>query len=188
MGTDDHRSAGRACEPDSDFSAAGLEPDAFRIEAHDDTFGFENLLNRSRYIVVLSRDQPWRPLHDGHRGTEAAVHLRKLKADIAAADHDQMAWQRVELENRRVGQCGNTIDSGQFRNERAAAYIDEDVLRGDPITAHLHLARRDKARVAMVNRATLHPLKPGFDAPSCSRRDHVLAPLHGLHVNCDFTP
>ena len=60
------------------------------FEAHGDALGFENLLDRGRYVLVLARDQPRRLLHDGHRGAEAAVHLRELEADIAAADHDQM--------------------------------------------------------------------------------------------------
>ena len=98
-----------------------------------------------------------------------------------------MLRQRVKLENRRIGQGYDTIDSGQVRNECAAAHIDEDVLGSEPVPAHLHLARRKKARVAAVNRATLHALKPGFDARSCSRHDHVLARLHGLHVNRDLT-
>ena len=123
--------ARRALKPDGDFSAPGLEADAFRLEVHGDAFGFENLLNRGRDILILTRDQPRRHLHDGHLSAEAAVHLCELKADIAAADDDQMPRQRVELENRRVGQGGDTVDSRQVRNARAAADIDEDVLRGE---------------------------------------------------------
>ena len=41
-------------------------------------------------------DQPRRALDHGDRGAEAAVHLRKLEADIAAAQNDQMRRQPIE--------------------------------------------------------------------------------------------
>src|SRR5215831_10687218 len=113
MGSDDHRRAKSALDPDSDFGAPGLKSDAFRVEAHGDALGFENLLNRSRHILILTRDQPGCLLDDGHRGAEAAVYLRELEADIAAAHYHQMLRKRVKLENRCAGQGGDTVDAGQ---------------------------------------------------------------------------
>ena len=43
VGTRDFRRAGRAIEPDRDFGAPGFEMNAFRIQAHSDALGFENL-------------------------------------------------------------------------------------------------------------------------------------------------
>ena len=50
------------------------------------------------------RDQARALLDDGDLGAEAAVHLRELEPDVAAADDHQVARQRVEREHRRVGE------------------------------------------------------------------------------------
>ena len=43
---------------------------------------------------------------------EAAVHLRKLKPNVAAADDDEVPRHAVELEDRGVGQVGDDVDAG----------------------------------------------------------------------------
>jgi DNA-binding transcriptional LysR family regulator len=58
----------------------------------------------------------------------------------------------------------------------------KDVLCGETVRPHLHFARRKKARLAAVNRATLHGLKPGFDAFAHPHGDGVFALLHGFHL------
>ena len=83
----------------------------------------------SRDVLVLARDQPRTLLDDRHLGAEAAVHLREFEADVAAADDDQMPRQRVELQDRAVGQRRHVVDAGHVGNARAAAHIDEDARR-----------------------------------------------------------
>ena len=62
--------------------------------ADRDAFGLEDLAHRLRDVLVFAADQPRRLLDDRHLGAEAAVHLRELEADVAAADDDQMPRQR----------------------------------------------------------------------------------------------
>ena len=47
--------------------------------------------------LVLALDQARSLLDDGHLAAEAAVHLRKLEADVTAADDDEMTRQDIEI-------------------------------------------------------------------------------------------
>ena len=80
------------------------EADALGIEVHRDAFVLEDALHRGRHVLVFVLDQPRAALDDRHLGAEAAVHLREFEPDIAAADDRQMPRQRVEIEDRRVGE------------------------------------------------------------------------------------
>ena len=50
----------------------------------------QNLANRFRDFFVLARDEARALLDDRHLRAEAAVHLRELQPDVAAADDDQV--------------------------------------------------------------------------------------------------
>ena len=51
-----------------------------------------------RDVGILARHQLRPDFDDSHFGAEAAIGLRQFEAGIAAADHDQMLRQDVELE------------------------------------------------------------------------------------------
>jgi len=55
-------------------------------------------------VGVLAGDEPVGALDDGDGAAEAAVHLRELETDVAAADHDEVRRQDVELHDRLAGE------------------------------------------------------------------------------------
>ena len=90
--SDDAHAAGRAC--------AGLTAGALHREVERDALALEDRLHLARDLGVLARDQPVAVLDHRDARAEAAVHLRELEADVAAAGDDQVLGQRVERHHR----------------------------------------------------------------------------------------
>src|SRR5205814_8995291 len=77
----------------------------------------------------LAADQAWANLYDGDAAPEAGVHLCELEPDVAAADDDEVLGQKVDVHDRRIVQIRDLGDPGHIRHQRAAADVDEDLLR-----------------------------------------------------------
>src|SRR5262249_26925619 len=147
------------------FAAPG-KSNAFRLQTDVDAFALQNLADGLRYIFVFALDQARAHLDDGHLTAEAAEHLSKLEADIAAAHDDQMPRKKVDLHHGAVGQILDLIESRHLRDQHAPAHVDEDALRGKPLRPHADLARRFKTSVAFVDRAVFQFLQPILQAGS----------------------
>ena len=104
------------------------EADAVGIEVHRDPLVLKDVLHRGGDVLVLVLDQPRAALDHRHLGAEAAIHLREFEPDIAAADDRQMPRQRVELEDRRVGEVVDLVEARHVGHAGAAAEIEEDAL------------------------------------------------------------
>src|SRR5678816_4126236 len=100
-------------------------------------------------VVVLARQQLRRALHDGDARAEAAIHLRELEADVAAADDHQVLGQEVHRHDGAVGEEGNVLRAGQVGNRRASADVDEYALGLEPALADRDGPWRDEARLAV---------------------------------------
>ena len=81
-----------------------------------------------RGVGVLSAHQLRPGLDDGHFGAEAAIGLRQFEAGIAAADHDQMRRQDVELERFDMGQRLRGLEAWNIGNGGVRSHIDEDLV------------------------------------------------------------
>ena len=132
-----------------------------------------------------SRDgQPRALLDHGHPGAEAAVHLGELQRDVAAADDDEMLWQRVEFEDADVGQVVDVGQSRDVRHHRAAADVEEDPVGLQQLVADPHGVRILEAGVAANQ--TVQPSMPSsqrLDALAVVEHDAVLARLDLRHVD-----
>ena len=100
-----------------------------------------------------------------HRAAEAAEHLRELQADVAAADDRQMPRQGVEPQQAAVGQPGHRLEPRDRRRRGAAADVEEDPRRLQP------LAVRPPPHAAAVKRAWPRTKRDvlGRLAATCSR-------------------
>src|SRR5277367_4326358 len=107
-------------------TVALADPDVVGTDDDINPFGLEDLLDGGRDILVFAGRQPQAPLHDRHPGPEAAVHLRELQCDVAAAEDDQVGWQRVEFEDRDVGEELDIGESRDIRHHRTASDVEED--------------------------------------------------------------
>lgn len=70
-------------------------------------------------------------LKNGDLAGEAAARLGEFKADETTTDHNQMFWDDVEFENFDVGEKRRLMKSGDVRDGRARADIEEDAIADD---------------------------------------------------------
>ena len=143
----------------------------------------ENIGNGARDILILAGDETRRGLDDGHFASEAAIELRKFEADIAAAEHDQMRGQKIDVHHRAVGQIGDLVEARDRWNQGPSAYIDEDLIGPEHLIGDLDLLRSDKPGVALIDRASLQRLQGSLDGRARHASDGILARLHRLHVD-----
>jgi hypothetical protein len=79
--------------------------------------------DRTRDLRILARDQRRRPLDNRHLGADAAVHLRELEPDVAAADDDQVPRHAAEFQYRRAGEVRHLGDAGHVRARGAGVDV-----------------------------------------------------------------
>src|SRR6516165_1632165 len=150
MRAGDFGGAGGAIDLGDDLVAAPGEADAFGIQPDVDALALDDVLDRRRQILVLMANQPRRHFDDRYLAAKAAVHLAEFKADIAAADNDEMVRRKIDVHHRRIRQVGYFVYAGHWRHQRPAADIDKDPFGAQPLAAHFHYLRRSEPGVAAV--------------------------------------
>src|SRR5437762_18183 len=100
MRADDSLIAAGAINLHGHFVAAFFKADAFSAQTDLDAFDFENRFDVFSNIFVFTVNQSRPPLHNGHLAAEAPIHLGKLQSHIAAADDDQVLWEKVHVHHR----------------------------------------------------------------------------------------
>lgn len=150
-----------------------------------DAFGLQDLSDGGRDVLVLAGSQPRSPLDDGDRSTETTVHLGELQRDVAAADDDQMLWQRVEFEDGNVGQ---EIDVGKprdVRSHRAATDVEEYPVRTQQVVTDPQGVRILESGVPAEHGAAVYAVQPILDTLTVGEHDAVFACLDFGHVHTD---
>ena len=84
----------------------------------------------------------------GDLGAKTREHLRKFEADIAAAEHDQVAGPLRKLDDCLVGEIAGGSEAGNVRDVGARAGVDEDFLAFVRGAVDGDLVRTCEARVA----------------------------------------
>src|SRR4029077_4692012 len=157
--------------------------DSLAVDADVDVFRLENIGYGTRDILILARDEARRGLDHCYVASEAAVELGKFEADIAAAEHDQVRGQKIDVHHRAVGQVGNFVEPRDRWNYGAPTDIDEDLIGPEHLIGDLDLLRSDKPGVGLVDCAPLQPLQGSLDGGARRYGDGILARLHRLHVD-----
>ena len=113
------------------------------------TFVTENPLHFIRDVRILPAHQLRPGLDDRHAAAEAAISLGQFEADIAAAEHDQMRRQVVELQSLDMGERPGGLEARNIRNCRVRSDVEENLVtrqhaRPAVIQPHLERFRRHK--------------------------------------------
>src|SRR6201988_2480261 len=120
MRASDFGGAGGAIDLGDDLVAAFGEADAFGIQPDIDALALDDVLDRRRHVLVLMANEPRRHFDDRYPAAKAAVHLAEFEADIAAADNDEMARQKIDVHDRRIRQVGHFVYAGHWRHHGPA--------------------------------------------------------------------
>src|ERR1035438_885239 len=84
-----------------------------------------------RDVGVLAVKKLATGLDDGHATTEAAKHLPKLQADVAAAKNQQMLRHGVQLHDGSAVEKGHGLQAVERRHGRTRTCVDEDLVGGE---------------------------------------------------------
>src|SRR5262249_3548362 len=142
MRAGDFRGACGTIDLGDDLIAALGEADAFGIQSDSGALVLDGVLDRRRDILVLMANEPRRHFDDRYLAAKAAVHLAEFEADIAAADDDEMARQKIDVHHRRIRQIGHVVYTGHWRHHRPATDIDKDPFSPQPLAWDFHHLRR----------------------------------------------
>jgi hypothetical protein len=93
----------------------------------------------------------------------------------------------IELEDRRVGEIVDGVDTRHVGHARAAPDIDEDARRLQEALADPDEIRTLEARVPFDQGKTVHAAQPFLDAGARVVRDRVGPGFHPRHVDPDRT-
>ena len=120
--------------------------------------------DRGGNVRVFAVDEARRHLHDRDLAAEPPVHLGEFQPDIAAADDHQMARHEVDRHHRAVRQIGRP-DRARARFGTTARPPTLMKIRSavEDGVADLNLVRRDKAGMALIDRAIRQGPQALFD-------------------------
>ena len=115
-----------------------------------DAFVAEDPLHLLGDVGILPAHELRPGLDDRHAAAEATIGLRQFEADIAAAEHDQMRRQVVELQRLDMRERPGRLEAGNVRDGRVRSDVEEDLLAGQHaraavVQAHLERLRRHEA-------------------------------------------
>src|SRR6185312_3145384 len=116
-------------------------------------FVFEDGFYRRRDVLVFAADQAVALLDHGYLRAEAAEHLREFQRDVAAADHDEMARQDIQIHHRGIGEKVDRVDAGEIGHRRTSAGVEENLVRAQHIVADANPAGALEAGMAAKKRA-----------------------------------
>ena len=141
-------------------------------------------------VLVLAADQARALLDHRHLGAEAAEHLRELEPDVAAADDDQVAGQRVEREHRAVGEVGDVVRRpGRSGTAARPPTLMKMRVGGERSSPTLTVRGPVEAGVAAEHGAALHAAAASSRARArASPTIASLARLDRGHVDADRPP
>ena len=181
--SDHARFPGCAVQRGGDRVAVPAHVHALRVQAHVHALGFQDPGHRRGDVRRFPLDQAVAGVDERDLAAEAAVHLRELQPDVAAADDDQVLGQHLQVQDGRVGQVVHPVEPGERRHERARSHVDEDPLGLQQGVAHADPVSGLEAGVPLVDRAVGERPEPALDADLGRARDRVLARLHARHVD-----
>src|ERR1700737_3832036 len=86
----------------------------------------------------------------GHIRSEPPYRLREFKAYIAAANHYEMTWQKIEIERLDMGHRIRRGEPGNIGHRRVRTQVEEHAFADNPSSAaiverHLDRSRSDEA-------------------------------------------
>src|SRR5262249_1205401 len=114
----------RSGDPRGHSAVGDLSRDGVTVSRHPhdlaadvglDTFGVQDIGDGLGNVFVLARNQVRGEFDHGYFAAETSIDLCEFKADIAAAQNDEMRWQEIYVHNRAVGEVADIVKSGNRR-------------------------------------------------------------------------
>jgi hypothetical protein len=144
MGTGDVRGTAGGFEREGDAAVFVFDAGGAGVEEKLDAFGFESFLELGSNFGIFAGNDLRASVENGDAAPEAAKHLSEFKADVAAAENEQVIGNGSELHDGLVGEIRDIFEAGNRWNVWVAAGVDEDFFTFEEIIANLELMRGQK--------------------------------------------
>ena len=105
---------------------AFLGPHWLRLEHRIDPILAQDLADSIRHVRILAGHEARSALDDGDLAAEATEHLAELEADVAAAQHQEVIGDLVQLHDGRGVQRRHRRQTVDWRHAGAPAGVDHD--------------------------------------------------------------
>ena len=102
-----------------------------RVQQDFDSVLLKYLGDFFRDVGIFAIEQLATGLDDGHATAEAAKHLPKLQADIAASENEQMFRNRVQLHDGSAVEKRYGLQAVECGHRRTRTRVDEDLVGGE---------------------------------------------------------
>src|SRR5438105_8609706 len=113
-----------AGQADGDVPRASGYPLHVRAKPQIDALAPEGSLDLRRYVRILPPEEMLAMVDDRRARAEAAKHLCKLAADVAAAEDGEVPGNLADLHDRAVVQPGDLLQSLDGRHGRPRSRVD----------------------------------------------------------------
>ena len=104
-----------------------------------DPFLFQVSSQRDRDFRLLMGKCPLTMSEDDNLGSKAGKQQSELQSQRSRHENNQTLRKFCEGESLAVRQIANLVDPGRLRNAGRWACSDEEALRSDSLSLHLHL-------------------------------------------------
>src|SRR6266851_3560945 len=155
IGALDSAISARVIHVDSNASA-GMSLDAANLGVQQDLDSLidEQILERGADVRILAAGELWTMFDHDHIRAEPTKRLREFKADVAAAEHNQMPGQAIKLQRLDMRHRRSLGQAGHLRNCCARTEVEKDAVSLDGSRTaiaqlDLHCAGSDKSRNAI---------------------------------------
>src|SRR2546427_1891352 len=88
-------------------------------------------------VRILTTGEPRIAFHDRHAASQAAQRLRELKADISAAENQQMLGNHVEFQRLDMCQRKGLSKAGRGVDRRARSSVQKDAISAQDPSASI---------------------------------------------------
>ncbi len=90
-----------------------------------DSFVYKQILEGGANVGIFAAGELRAGFDHGHPRAKSPNRLRELKTHVAAAQHDQMLGQSIEVESLHMRHRFRSLESRQFRDGRAGTEVEK---------------------------------------------------------------
>src|SRR5690348_32795 len=119
-------------------------------EQHIDSFVVKQIEESGADVRIFPLGELRALFDHGHIRSKSPNRLREFKADIAAANHYEMAWQTIEIERLDMGHRISRGEPGNIGHRRVRTQVEEHTFADNQSSAaifehDLNRSRSDEA-------------------------------------------
>src|SRR3984893_3164023 len=115
-------------------------------EQHFDSFVVKQIKESGADVRIFPLGKLRALFDHGHIRSEPPYRLREFKSDIAAANHNEITWQTIEIERLDMGHRIRRGEPGNIGHRRVRTQVEEHTFANNPSSAAVVERDLDRSR------------------------------------------